>query len=244
MGFVVGITTARSLDWKRGVAANVAARLSADGISRVAVIDADPRSRDVGDRLGITVRGRLEWPELTVVPINVSTTPAMTDGHIRSLEERFDIVVVDLPAGAGAPGPALDSGLLGRLDRLVVMTELSVAAVRSTRRWAELVRWGKTAGHLPHAVEVVAAVCDEAIVDDPARIRLATTLCLPVVASVPQWWGRTAPNLGFGPTLGFPVLDQALRSVALADPAGNSFHAASRSGQSSAPAHAAVSSVK
>lgn len=244
MGIVVGVTTARSPDWKRGVAANVAARLAADDIASVAVVDGDPRSRDVGDRLGITVRGRLEWPDLTVVPMNVSTTPAMTAAHIGTLADRFDIVVVDLPAGAGAPGPVLESGLLDRVDRLVVTTELSVAALRTTRRWAELVNWAKTAGHLRHVVEVVAAVCDEETVDDPARIRLATTLGLPVVASVPQWWGRAAPNLGFGPTLGFPALDQALRSVALADATGNSFHAVSSSGQSCAPAHAAVSSVK
>jgi Mrp family chromosome partitioning ATPase len=244
VGIVLGFTTARSLDWKRGVAANVAARLAADGVARVAVVDADPRSCDVGDRLGMTVRGRLEWPDLTVVPLSVSAKPAMTAGHIRSLADRFDIVVVDLPAGAGAPGPVLESGLLERVDRLVVMTELSVAALRSTRRWAELVSWAKNAGHVQHDVEVVAAVCDEEVADDGARSRLATTLGLPVVASVPQLWGRIPPNLGFGPTLGFPVLDQALRSVALLDATGNSFHADSSNGQSCAPAHAAVSSVK
>lgn len=125
-----------------------------------------------------------------------------------------DVVIVDLPRGAGTPGPALDTGLINDLDRLVVMTDLSADALRATTRWFELVDSSRRRGHIDRRVEVVAAICGEVIADDRVRQRIGALINLPVVASVPQWWGCTPPNLGFGPTLGYPVLDEALRAVA------------------------------
>ena len=244
--FSIGITSARSGDWKRGVAANVAARLAADGVPGVAVVDADPSGRDVGARLGRASRGRIEWPDLFVVPAPAALTVAEARARVAVAVHDHNVVVVDLPRGAGAPGPALDCGLVDDLDRLVVMTDLSTDALRATARWAELVAVARRRGHIGRRVEIVAAICGERFaVDDLAERaveRVAATVGLPVVASVPQWWGRTPPNHGFGPTLGFAMLDEALRDVS--GYGANRSHAVSASGQSRAAIHGAVASVK
>jgi hypothetical protein len=206
------------------------------------VVDADPASVDVGDRLGLAVRGRLEWPALTVVPATAGLRSATARNRIATAVRDHDLVVVDLPRGAGAPGPSLDTGLLDHVDRLVVASDGSPESRRVTRRWADLVAVARDRGHLPARLEVVAVLCADDPVERGDWAAIEAQLALPIVASVPQWWGRTPPNLGFGPTLGFPVLDDALRSVAAQAPSRS--QAASASGQSRAAIHGAVSSVK
>ena len=41
----------------------------------------------------------------------------------------------------------------------------------------------------------------------------AYELDAPIVGSVPQLWGRSEPNLGFGPALAIPELDDAVDSL-------------------------------
>ncbi len=253
MAFVVGITSARSGDWKRGVAANVAARLAADADidagprrRRVAVVDVDAADCDVGDRLGMAVRGSLEWPRLTVVPAARDLTLPAARRRVDVVAADHDVVVVDLPRGAGVPGPALEAGLLDRFDRLVVALELTPDAVRRTARWVELVARAKVHGHLPGQLSVVAVVVGENVGDRADRRATADAVGVPVVAGIPQLWGRAAPNLGFGPTLGFDVLDDALRAAAFAtaDQVSNSRQPASHIGHSFETAHGAVAFVK
>jgi hypothetical protein len=208
----------------------------------VVVVDADSTARDVGARLGLSVRGRLDWPSLAVVPAGAELTPLQARARVAAAIRDHDVVIVDLPRGAGAPGPSLDCGLIDDLDRLVVMTDVSAAALHATARWSELVDVGRRKGHVPKRIEVVAAICVDKVVPDAVREQVAATISLPVVASVPQWWGRTPPNVGFGPTLGFSVLDDALRIVA--GYGATASHADSVSGHNRAAIHGAVASVK
>ncbi len=243
--FVVGITAARAGDCKRGVAANVAARCAADGHTRVAVVDADPLTCDVGDRLGLAVAGQIEWPPLRVVPASAALDPRRAAERVARATRDHGLVIVDLPLGTGAPGPSLDSGLAALFDRIVVMTRPIDRMLDATARFVGLAETARRRGHLPAGLELVAALT----VDDPLPNRphygpdygpnhrpdygpdygpdcgpdcgpdrrlasVAALLGVPVVAAVPQLWGRTPPNLGFGPTLGFAALDASLRRLA------------------------------
>ncbi len=244
---VIGITSARSGDWKRGVAANVAARIAADGGVSVVVVDADPIGRDVGDRLGVETFACVEWPPLTVVPATADVDLRTARARIAWAASTHDLVVVDLPLGAGAPGPTLDADLLGPFDRVVAATDLSEHALCATARWVNLVATAQRNGSISDRVELVVAVVGETIGSASARLEVAATLGVPVVAGVPQYWGRARPNLGFGPTLGFAELDDALRAVGgvrQASYAANSNHAFSASGHRRAMAHTEVASVK
>ncbi len=244
---VIGITSARSGDWKRGVAANVAARLAADGACSVAVVDCDSAGRDIGDRLGVETHACVEWPPLTVVPACAMVDLRAARTSIERVAATHDLVVVDLPLGAGAPGPALDAELLAPIDRLVVATDLSSSALRATARWVELVEIAQQSGGIPDQVEIVIAVVGESVGTTSERLVLAAMLGAAVVAGVPQYWGRTPPNFGFGPTLGFPELDDALRAVGCVQRGGyaaNPDHACSASGHKRSIAHRAVASVK
>lgn len=211
MGRTIGITASRSAAAKRGVAANLAAVAALDDRwGRVAVVDTDPASCDVGDRFGTLRTRRLEWPPLTAVPCSPAIRADRADARVVAAQTDHDLVVIDLPLRAGGPGPALDSGLIDRLDRLVVVTDGSAADLDATRRHlellAELTRRGRLEARL--AVEIVVTGPDAA--DEPTRGDLARRLDVAAVAAVPQWWGSAPANFGFGPTLGFPALDAAL----------------------------------
>jgi MinD-like ATPase involved in chromosome partitioning or flagellar assembly len=246
--FVVGITAARAGDCKRGVAANVAARCAADGDRRVAIVDADPASRDVGDRLGAVVAARIAWPPLHVTPMAGGPVPPdiaarVAAAQVSEVSRDHDLVVVDLPLGAGAPGPSLDAGLAGLLDRLVIMTSVTPESLTATARYTRLVAEAHRRGHIRDTLELVVTLALDAPAAPHELVQATNEVGLPVLGAVPQYWGRTPPNLGFGPTLGFAPLDAALRRLGQAPVAGCS-HAATSNGHSCSAAHPAVSSVK
>jgi hypothetical protein len=144
--FTVGVTAARFEACKRGFAANYAAILARHEMPSVCVVDADPRSCDIGTRLAVHgpamrrfadkyVAGptptparralcHLAYPSLHVLPVE----PGYVDvdylraynAAMAAVRNEFDVVVVDLPVGAGRPGPTLDQRVVDHVDVLVL----------------------------------------------------------------------------------------------------------------------------
>ncbi len=214
MGRTIGITASRSASAKRGVAANLAAVAALDERwGCVAVVDTDPASCDVGDRFGTLRPRRLEWPRLTAVPCSPAIRADRAQARIVAAQADHDLVVIDLPLRAGGPGPALDSGLVDRLDRLVVVTDGSVDDLDATRRHLGLLAELTRRGRLDARLTVEIAVTGPDAADEATRGDVARRVGVATVAAVPQWWGSAPANFGFGPTLGFPALDAALLAL-------------------------------
>jgi cellulose biosynthesis protein BcsQ len=235
----IGVTSARFEACTRGFAANYAAALAADEQQSVCVVDADPRSCDVGTRLGVVgptmrrftapkLRGEVErldarklacmaYPSLRVLPIEPAFVDldyrAAYDAAITAVREAFDVVVVDLPVGAGRPGPTLDGRMVDRLDVLLVAVTPDRAALAATLRHLELFAEAHTRGAIaPHVSARVVITGDEAstvLGPDEVTDQLGDAYA----GHVPQLWGRALPNLGFGPTLGVTFLEEELRRV-------------------------------
>lgn len=234
--FTVGVTAARFEACKRGFAANYAAILARHEMPSVCVVDADPRSCDVGTRLAVHapamrrfadkyVAGptptparralcRLAYPPLHVLPVE----PGYVDvdylraynAAMASVRNEFDVVVVDLPVGAGRPGPTLDQRVVDHVDVLVLTVTPDRPALAATLRYLELFEAAQDKREIaPHVRVVCVLTGDEgSTVLDPGDVE--ELLGGAVVARVPQLWGRALPNVGFGPTLGFPFLEQAI----------------------------------
>jgi MinD-like ATPase involved in chromosome partitioning or flagellar assembly len=237
--FTVGVTSARFEACKRGLAANYAATLATRVGSSVCLVDADPRSCDVGTRLGVSaptlarfvapklagdveeldarVLPNLAYPPLAVLP----TSPAYIDADYRpqfnaaltATRAVFGTVVVDLPVGAGRPGPTLDGRLVDRLDAILLAVTPDRAALAATLRHLELFAEAHGRGAIaPHVAIGVVMTGDEASCHlDPLDV--AERLGDACVGHVPQLWGRSLPNLGFGPTLGFRFVETEVEHI-------------------------------
>jgi hypothetical protein len=236
--FTVGITSARFEACKRGVAANYAAILACDEGQSVCVVDGDPRSCDVGTRLaasGVTLTRyaaartdgraagpprrqlqRLAYPPLYVLPVepmyvDTDCTEAY-DVALPVLRDAFDVVVVDLPVGAGRPGPTLDARLVDHFDALILTVTPDRAALAATLRHLELfaaaVERGAVAEHVDIAVVMTG---DEGSVRlDPEDV---ADMLGGVTGRIKQLWGRALPNRGFGPTLGIVSLESEVHRI-------------------------------
>ena len=232
----IGVTSSRFAECKRGLAANLAAALARAEAPQcaVAVVDADPVSNDVSVRLGDpladherasvgTLRTRIHqmrWPLLHVVvcePAEIDERSlARAADAIARTRDVFDRTIVDLPAGCGRPGLTLDAGVLEHLDALIIATTASGPAVAATRRHLELIERAQAAGHIAASLDVrVVVTGDEAsaTLDLDSVLEDLGPMAHAFAGSVVQLWGRTAPNAGFGPTLGVPSLDGAMAAI-------------------------------
>ncbi len=231
--FTIGVTAARFEACKRGIAANYAAILARRDDRSVCVIDADGRSCDVGTRLGVRgttvqrfaaprlasggaalsprVLSRMVYPPLTVVPVEPSFLDApfrlAYDATLDGVRDAFDIVVLDLPVGAGRPGPTLDARMVDRVDVLLVAATPDRAAVSATLRHLELFDEAKQRAAVARHVDafVVMSGDEGSTLLDPVDV--AELLGDRLIGHIPQLWGRSLPNFGFGPTLGISFLE-------------------------------------
>ncbi|MCU1430589.1 MAG: hypothetical protein JWL83_4589 [Actinomycetia bacterium] len=229
----IGVTAARFEACKRGLAANYAAILARREDVSVCVVDTDSRSCDVGTRLAIRgtslqrfaaprVAGkgailparalpRLVFPPLSVLPVE----PAFIDldfglaydAALAAVREAFDVVVVDLPVGAGRPGPTLDGRMVDKVDVLLIAATPDRSALAATLRHLELFEEALDRGAVaPHVRAAAVMTGDEgSTLLDP--IDVAEMLGDGLIGHVPQLWGRSLPNFGFGPTLGVAFLE-------------------------------------
>jgi cellulose biosynthesis protein BcsQ len=228
----VGVTTARDPACKRGLATNIAASLARNASisARVCVVDADPHALDVTTRMGL--RGpviedyarpqapsigslaRLHSPAMAVVPCGGSTEARVhlgAESALPLLRDGFDVVVCDLPGGPAGPGSVLGSRL-ELLDWLILAVTPEPGAVASAAHFLEHFETARDRGVVGKVQLAVVCTGDEssALL---ARDEVEAVLGLPTAGRVPQLWGRAEPNLGFGPALAIPDLDDAVHDV-------------------------------
>jgi hypothetical protein len=241
----VGVTAARFPECKRGLAVNLAASLARDRQrgARVCVVDADPATLDVTTRLAVPgpvlqdfagnpapsagSLGSVHEPPLWVLPGAGSGNGRASrclERALQELRDDFDVVICDLPTPVLAPGCSTSPGgeaALDGLDWLLVAVTPDVEPVAATTTFLAQLDDGRCDnGPFRGATRIgVVTTGDEASTDLAPEV-VARALRRPVLASVPQLWGRARPNLGFGAALGIAELDDAVAALfdALLDP--------------------------
>lgn len=225
----VGVTTAKYPECKRGVATNFAASLARHSAvsARVCVVDADPLALDVTTRLAArgpfiedfarpkppvaSALARVESHAMAVLPSRggpVARVHLAADAAFGELRNAFDVVVCDLPGGPSGPGHALGARL-ELLDWLILAVTPEPSAVAATSHFLELFQTARDRGDIG-AVRL-AGVCT----GDESSATMSTSaveamLDIPVLGRIPQLWGRSEPNRGFGAALAIPELDDAV----------------------------------
>jgi hypothetical protein len=128
-----------------------------------------------------------------------------------------DLVVVDCPISDGALRRDGVAQLLQALDVLVVAVTADRASVAAARRLFDGLPRAVERGWVPPALRLrIAVTGDEGSNLLDAR-EVAESFDVPGTI-VPQWWGRTAPNFGFGPTLDIPEIEVGLASLLGVEP--------------------------
>ncbi len=231
----VGVTTAKYPECKRGLATNIAAALARHSAlsDRVCLVDADPLTLDVTTRLAISGPvledfarpkppamgrlGRLGSPAMTVVPCGGATVGRArlaAETALPTLREAFDVVICDLPGGPTGPG-LVAGGRLEHLDWLVLAVTPERAAVAATAHFLELFETASSRGDLGDVRLAIVCTGDESV-DAVTDTEVSRELDVAIAARIPQLWGRAAPNVGFGPALAIPELDDAVYDLFMA----------------------------
>jgi len=227
----IGITSAGAPACKRGLAVNLAAIRARDteGRERVCVVDADPRLLDVTTRLPVrgprledvldgTVRAdslaAVHEPPLWVLPSSgagVASAFRATAHALPLLRAEFDVVICDLVTGAS--GPTRVAGRLEHLDWLLLAVTPDVEPVEAAARFIDHFDDARGRGEIADKVQLgIVTTGDEGSTDLSPEV-VGNALGRPVVGSVRQLWGRSAPNPGFGAALGIDELDDAVRAL-------------------------------
>ncbi|GIU85538.1 MAG: hypothetical protein KatS3mg009_0053 [Acidimicrobiia bacterium] len=228
----IGITTARSPECKRGVAVNVAASLARRlGPGRVCVVDADPLARDVTTRLG--VRGPYledfggaaappvaRLPRCSHPPLTVVGTAGDAHGRLRlgaqralpALRAHFGVVVCDLVVGPSGPGRVV-GGRLEVLDWLLLAVTPRADELGPAQHFVEHVETARARGALDPRVRLGVVCTGDEGSTDLTPDEVAAAVAAPVVGVIPQLWGRSEPNRGFGAALAVPQVDDAVRRL-------------------------------
>lgn len=224
----VGVTTAKNPACKRGVATNIAAALARHSAvsARVCVVDADPLALDVTTRLAVrgpviedfaranppaaSKLGHIDSPSMAVLPCGggpVARVHLAAEAALSELRSAFDLIVCDLPGGPSGPGHALGARL-DLLDWLVLTVTPEVSAVAATSHFLEHFQTARDRGDIGRVRLAVLCTGDEssAVLSDREVER---ELGVPVAGRIPQLWGRSEPNRGFGAALAIPELDDA-----------------------------------
>jgi MinD-like ATPase involved in chromosome partitioning or flagellar assembly len=230
----VGITTAKEPECKRGLAVNMAASLARHSAlsDRVCVVDADPFVRDVSTRMPVSGPALEDFArtpevnlsrlgryhaEVAVLPNRgepIARTRLAVEHSAAPLREHFDVVVYDVPGGPTGPGRAV-GGRLERLDWLVLAITPEPAAIAPAAHFVEMFETARTRGEIGEVRLAVVCTGDESsAVFEPTEIE--AILGVTTAGRVPQLWGRAAPNVGFGPALAIPELDDAIYDMLMA----------------------------
>lgn len=225
----VGVTTAKNPACKRGVATNIAASLARHSAvsARVCVVDADPLALDVTTRLAVSgpviedfarakppalaKLGHVDYPSMGVLPSGggpIARVHLAAEAALRELRDAFDVVVCDVPGGPSGPGLALGARL-ELLDWLILAVTPESSAVAATSHFLELFQTARDRGGIGGVHLAVVCTGDENSTDlTPGEVE--SMLHVAVAGRVPQLWGRSEPNRGFGAALAIPELDDAV----------------------------------
>ena len=177
------------------------------GIGEPTLLDIanDLSLRDDAARLPEAI-ARLRAPELSVVPVQVPLPPLLPMLYNRAvslldqLRAAFDFVVVDVPIGFGSNGEAWEEAMLERIDALLVAVSAEPSAFGGALRYLNTLGSLRTRRAIPGTFDTHLVLTGSE--DDGSR-SLATERALdrklrgvPVLASIPQLWGRRMPRVG------------------------------------------------
>jgi len=176
------------------------------GVTQPALLDIanDRTLRDNPDLLRSTI-ARLDANGLSVVPVQIPTGPLLPLLQNKSvtlldqLRAAYDFVVVDAPVGFGVAGEAWEEAILARVDALVVAVSAESSAFGGALRYLNAVGAARSAGTLPDSFDTHLVLTGS---DEDGSRSLLTQRALdrnlrgvPVVASIPQMWGRRVPGM-------------------------------------------------
>ena len=206
MSSLVGITNARLSPAKRGVAVEIAARLSAATDASVCLVGADPADRDVPRHLpqlvaawGTPARMQIargphqlevaSFARSRVCVVSVSDRESV-ELVLPALQQRFGFLVVDAPSRTGF-GVGIANVLLDWLDALLITTGLGAGELAETRRYTERLDAAPSARHVDVRVLAIGDPSAGELAPDQLDARLAT---MPTVGRVPRLGGATDPD--------------------------------------------------
>lgn len=145
----------------------------------------------------------IDPPGLSVLPIALPhdalrpllRTKAVT--LIERLRIAFDVVVVDTPTGIGTGQEPWEGALLGQIDALLVAVSADAASFGGALRYLNLIGDARLRGWLPQTFDTRLVLTGSE--EDGTRELLTeraldrTLRGIPVIASIPQLWGRGRP---------------------------------------------------
>jgi cellulose biosynthesis protein BcsQ len=231
----VGVTTPIAPDCKRGVAVNIAASLARNSAlsDRICVVDADPIHLDVTTRLavggtsiedfarvrvkGVATIPTYHSPEFSVLPSEgdqLARIHAGVENAHDVLRDAFDVVIYDLPGGPTGPGRVMGARL-DKLDWLLLAVTPEKEAIAAAGHFIEMFETGRSRGEIGDVRLAVVCTGDESTVAfEPGEVE--AILGVSTLGRIPQLWGRSQPNPGFGPALAIPELDDAVYEMLMA----------------------------
>jgi cellulose biosynthesis protein BcsQ len=225
----IGIITAGDPACKRGLAVNLAASHVRRAGAHLCVVDADPCSRDVTTRLataGSSPEDFAAHPSVSVCALDASDarndpplwvlasagvglTGRAFGAVLRELRTRFDVVVCDLACGPDRPD-LMPSEWFAGLDWVLVAVTPQLGAVQAADRFAAQFDDALDRGDIARSVRLGVVTTGDEGSTELSLDAVGAMLGERVLASVPQLWGRAAPNVGFGAALGIGELDDAV----------------------------------
>lgn len=159
-------------------------------------------------------------PSNVLLPLLRTKTASML-GTVRQL---FDFVVVDAPIGLGTHSEDWERALASQIDVLLVGVSADSGGLGAAVRYLQAIATGRRSGWLPPAMDIGIVLTGSE--EDGTRSQLearadAKLGGLPVIARVPQLWGRDAPGFARGAAFSRDVADELAKivdTVTIVDP--------------------------
>lgn len=220
-GTCVGITNTRLGAARRGIAVELALRLTAATGTTACLVGADPTDRDVERRLPQLAAGDENYTrtrvERGVHSLDVAFLPARglcvvglsdragVESVLPELRQMFEYVIVDAPSRVSTGGVGIARVLLPFLDILLVASALTADELALTRIYVDALDAMSSARHVEVRV-VSTGHPDDGLAPDQLERRLAS---LPMIGCTPQLWGRATNE----PAAEHDDLDDAFRPI-------------------------------
>jgi len=142
---------------------------------------------------------------LAVVPVQIPSGPLLpllqnkAVALLDQLRAAFDFVVVDAPIGFGVNGDGWEASMLQRVDALVIAVSAESSAFGGALRYLNALGAARSGGALPSSFDTHVVLTGSE--DDGSRSLLTQRALdrnlrgVPIVASIPQLWGRRVPGV-------------------------------------------------
>ena len=165
---------------------------------------------------------RLDPPGLSVIPIRPpqpSLVPLLhkkASALLSPLRTSFDFVVIDAPIAVGTGPDEWERAILRQVDVLLVAVSAEAAALGSALRYMNALAAARNSGALSSDFETHIVLTGSE--EDGSRALLTERELdrklggIPVIASIPQLWGRRRPDSAVGTSLS-PTLHDELADI-------------------------------